>query len=109
MNAIDVGPHPDAPDHYIRMGKPEDWHEADCGSLAVRRVGVTGDIIFEPAVRIVRSDLPSGECIYPAFLSEWLPTDHERELITAGGSIRMLVSGNGLPPVALWAREEDEV
>lgn len=109
MIAIDVGAHPDAPDHYIRFGKPEDWSDEDCGTLAVRRVGVTGDILFEPAVRIVRSQLPSGEEIYPAFMSEWVPTQEERELLISGQPIRMLVSGNGLPPVALWVRAEDEL
>jgi len=108
MIAVDIGPHPDAPDYYIRMGKPEDWDEADCGTLAVRRVAATDDILFEPAVRIVRTDLPSGETFYPAFMSEWLPSEEDRIKIAAGQPIRMLVSGNGLPPVALWVRDEDE-
>ena len=109
MIAVDIGPHPDAPDHYIRMGKPEDWSDEDCGTLAIRRVAATGDILFEPAARIVRSDLPSGESIYPAFLSEWRPTEDELHRLNKGEPIRMLVSGNGLPPVAMWVREESEV
>lgn len=109
MIPADIGPHPDAPDYYIRMGKPEDWDESDCGTLAVRRVGTTGDILFEPAVRIVRSDLPSGETIYPAFMSEWSPTPDELDRLNMGEPIRLLVSGNGLPPMALWVRGEDEV
>jgi hypothetical protein len=109
MIPSDIGAHPDAPDHYIRMGKPDDWDDADCGSLAVRRVATTGDILFEPAVRIVRSDLPSGESLYPAFMSEWVPSIEELALLNAGQPIRMLVSGNGLPPVALWVRSGDEV
>ncbi len=109
MTPADIGPHPDAPTHYIRMGKPENWNEEDCGSLAVRRVGATGDILFEPAVRVCHTVLPSGETVYPAFMSEWEPSEEERARIAAGAPIRMLVSGNGLPPVALWAREDGEV
>lgn len=109
MNAADIGPHPDAPDYYIRMGKPSDWNEKDCGSLAVRRVAATGDILFEPAARIVTNQLPSGEQVYPAFLSEWHPTEEELARLNAGVPIRMLISGNGLPPVALWVRQEGEV
>lgn len=109
MIPSDIGPHPDAPDYYLRMGKPESWSEEDCGSLTVRYLTATGDLFHEPAVRIVRSDLPSGETVYPAFLSEWEPTEEERALIAAGAPIRMLVSGTGLPPIALWARAEGEV
>lgn len=109
MNPGDIGPHPDAPDHYIRMGKPETWVEEDCGVLGVRRVGVTGDLLWEPAARVVRNPLPSGEVIYPAFMSEWYPDADELARIAAGGPIRMLISGNSLPPVALWARHEGEV
>lgn len=109
MEAIDIGPHPQAPDHYIRMGKPADWNEEDCGSLAVRFVGVTGDILFEPATRIVRSELPSGEEIYPAYLSEWSPSQDELDRLNMGEPVRLLVSGTGLPPVALWVRGEDEI
>lgn len=111
----DIGPHPDAPNHYHSFGKPREWSEDDCGTLTVRRVGATGDILFEPATRIVRTDLPSGESIYPAFMSEWVLSAEERErlhnLLDTGGpiSFRMLVSGNGLPPVALWLRGDEEV
>jgi hypothetical protein len=109
MIATDIGPHPDAPDHYIRMGKPADWDEQDCGTLAVRRVGATGDILFEPAVRIVRSQLSSGEEVYPAFMSEWRPTEEELHLLNKGEPVRMLVSGNNLPPIALWVRDDSEI
>lgn len=109
MIAVDIGAHPDAPDYYIQMGKPADWSEEDCGTLAVRRVGVTGDILFEPPVRIVRSDLPSGESIYPAFMSEWVPTPDELDRLNMGEPVRLLVSGNNLPPMAVWVRGDTEV
>lgn len=115
MNPIDIRPHPDAPDHYFAMGKPESWNEEDCGTLCVRRVGVTGDMLVEPAARLVRSQLPSGEEIYPAFQSEWEPSDEEYarivEMVNAGVKprFRTLISGNGLPPVAFWLRGEGEV
>lgn len=109
MTPIDIGAHPDAPDHYIRLGKPADWSDDDCGSLAVRRVVATGDIFFEPAVRIVQSVLPSGETVYPAFLSEWVPSEEELVLLNAGQPLRVLVSGNGLPPMALHVRALDEL
>lgn len=115
MNPTDIGPHPDAPQHYFSMGKPESWDAKDCGSLCVRRVAATGDLLYEPAARIVRSHLPSGEEVYPAFLSEWEPTEEERArilaLLAADAPIlfRMLISGNGLPPAALWLQREDEV
>lgn len=108
MIPSDIGPHPDAPDHYIRMGKPANWDEEDCGSLAVRFVAATGDLFYEPAVRIVRNELPSGQEVYPAYLSEWMPSEEERARIAAGEPIRMLVSGTGLPPIALWVREDGE-
>lgn len=109
MIPVDIGPHPEAPHHYIAMGKPKDWSEDDCGELCVRRVGATGDLLFEPAVRVVRNDLPSGEFIYPAFMSEWRPTEEELARLNKGEPVRMLISGNGLPPVALWVREESEI
>lgn len=115
MIPTDIGPHPAAPDFYFPMGKPANWSDEDCGTLTVRRVGATGDMLHEPAARIVRSDLPSGESVYPAYLSQWSPTDDERgELIRrlmAGEEIefRMLISGGGLPPVALWLRGHGEV
>ncbi len=109
MTPLDIGAHPDAPDFYIRMGKPESWQEEDCGTLCVRRVGATGDMLAEPAARLVRSQLPSGEEVYPAFMSEWQPTEDELARLNAGEPIRMLISGNGLPPVALWVRGEGEV
>lgn len=115
MIPSDIGPHPDAPNHYFPMGKPKDWNEADCGTLTVRLVGATGDMLYEPAARIVRSDLPSGEAVYPAYLSEWVPSDEERahliEKLMNGDAIafRMLVSGRSLPPVALWLKGMGEV
>lgn len=104
----DIGPHPSAPDHYIALGKPSSWKDEDCGTLAVRFVGATGDILFEPAVRLVRSQLPSGEEIYPAYLSEWIPTERELELLAAGRPVRLLISGAGMPPISAWVPEEDE-
>jgi hypothetical protein len=109
MIPVDIGPHPDAPNHYIVFGKPKDWKEEDCSVLATRHVGVTGDVLYEPAVRVVRSPLPSGEDVYPAFLSEWRPTEEELHRLNKGEPLRLLVSGNGIPPVAMWVREEDEV
>lgn len=109
MNPGDIGPHPDAPDHYIRMGKPAAWDDQDCGSLAVRFVGATGDILHEPAARIVRNDLPSGDTVYPAYMSEWYPDEHELAMLAQGQPIRLLISGNGLPPVALWVRGDGEI
>lgn len=105
----DIGPHPDAPDYYVRMGKPESWDDKDCDVLGVRRVAATGDLLFEPAARIVRNPLPSGEVVYPAFMSEWHPSEEELARINTGEPVRMLISGNSLPPVALWVRGEGEV
>lgn len=109
MQPVDIGPHPDAPEHYIRFGKPAEWSEQDCGTLCVRRVATTGDLLVEPAARLVRNILPSGEEIYPAYMSEWRPTQEEIDRIMKGEPIRMLISGNSLPPVSLWVREQDEV
>ena len=108
MNPSDIGPHPEAPEHYIRMGKPADWDEQDCGSLAVRRVAATGELLFEPAARVIRAQLPSGDEVYPAYMSEWLPTLEELERLNKGEPVRMLISGLALPPVALWVREDNE-
>lgn len=105
----DIGAHPEAPHHYIVMGKPESWNEEDCGSLAVRRVATTGDILYEPAVRIVRDQLPSGEEYYPAFMFEMIPSEDERARIAAGHPVRVLICGNGMPPVSVWVPAEDEV
>lgn len=115
MIPADIGPHPAAPNHYISFGKPEDWQDEDCGRLTVRRVGATGDMLYEPAARIVRDDLPSGESVYPSFLSEWLLTNEDRtrvlEAIITGEPvfIRLLLAGNGLQPQSLWVRGEDEI
>lgn len=109
MTPIDIGPHPDAPDHYFRFGKPPSWDEKDCATLCVRRVGATTDMLAEPAARVVKTTLPSGEDVYPAYLSEWTPSAAELELLNAGQPMRLLLSGNSLPPVALWVRAEDEV
>ena len=105
----DIGPHPAAPNHYLQMRKPKEWSDEDCGTLAVRRVGATGDVFEEPAARIVTSQLPSGEQVYPAYLSEWMPTEQERALILAGEPVRLLISGNSLPPCSMWVRQGDEV
>lgn len=115
MQPRDIGPHPDAPAHYFPMGKPKDWNEEDCGTLTVRRVGATGDMLAEPAARLVQNPLPSGEVIYPSFLMEWEPTPEERARMLSilmndwPFVIRQLIAGNGLPPTALWLRAEDEV
>jgi hypothetical protein len=105
----DIGPHPDAPNHYTKFGKPTDWKDEDCGSLGVRRLAATGEMFYEPAARIVRDELPSGEFVYPAFLSEWYPTPDEIERIVAGQPVRCLIAGNGLQPMSLWARNDGEV
>lgn len=109
MIPTDIGPHPDAPDHYFKMGKPESWDEADCGTLSVRRVGATTDMLAEPAARIVRQDLPSGKDIYPCYMSQWRPTPEELALLNKGEPIRLLISGTSLPPVAMWVRGESEI
>ena len=109
MQPTDIGPHPDAPDHYLRFGKPPEWDEQDCADLCVRRVAATGDVLYEPAVRVVRSELPSGDHYYPCFMSEWRPSPEELERLTKGEPIRMLISGTTLPPVSLWVREEGEI
>lgn len=115
MIPSDIGAHPDAPHHYTPMRKPESWADEDCGTLTVRRVGATGDMLHEPAARIVRDDLPSGESVYPSFLMQWVPTDDERaemlRKLMMGEEIefRLLLAGNGLPPHALWLRGMGEV
>jgi hypothetical protein len=109
MNPGDIGPHPDAPQHYITMGRPPSMTDEQCGSLSVRRIGATGDLVCEPAQRVVRQDYEDGQTLYPCFMSEWVPTDEEREQIAAGQPVRMLIVGNSLPPVSLWVRGTDEV
>ena len=109
MIPTDIGPHPAAPDHYIVMGKPKDWDNEDCAKLAVRRVAATGDIFSEPAARIVTSQLPTGAEVYPAYLSEWMPSKEELALLVAGEPVRLLISGNSLPPCSLWVRTGSEV
>lgn len=109
MRPVDIGPHPDAPDHYVALGKPADWNDEDCSSLCIRRVGATGDMFYEPAARIVNNQLASGASVYPAYMSEWRPSAEELELLNKGEPIRMLVSGNVLPPVALWVRGQSEI
>lgn len=115
MIPTDIGPHPDAPDYYFPMGKPKDWDEADCGTLAVRRVGATGDLLHEPAARIVKDELPSGEVIYPSFLAEWEPTDEEcnriLDCLMEGQKprFRVLLAGNNLPPSRIWVKGAEEV
>lgn len=109
MDAIDIGPHPEAPDYYLKMGKPESWSDEDCKSLGVRRMAATGDMLYEPAVRINRHVMPSGEEAFPVFVSEWVPTADELERLNAGQPIRLMVSGTSLPPVAMWVRNEGEV
>ncbi|UIS25260.1 hypothetical protein [Erythrobacter phage vB_EliS-L02] len=108
MNPIDIGPHPEAPDYYMKMGKPESWSEADCGVLCVRRMAATADMLVEPAARVHRQILPSGEEVYPVYVSEWMPTAEELELLKAGQPIRMMVSGTSLPPVAMWVKGSEE-
>lgn len=115
MIPTDIGPHPDAPAYYMPMGKPKEWNEEDCGTLTVRRVGATGDLLHEPAARIVKDELPSGDVVYPSFLAEWVPSEDERDrLITKlleGDpiSFRTLIAGNGLPPMAIWLKGDEEV
>ena len=109
MLPTDIGAHPDAPEHYIPMGKPPEWADEDCSTLFVRRVAATGDLLYEPAVRVVRSDLPSGHEVYPAYMCEWMPSEDDIQQMLAGKGIRMLISGNAMPPVALWVVGEDEV
>lgn len=115
MLPSDIGPHPDAPNHYLAMGKPKDWSDGDCGTLTVRRVGATGEMLVEPAARLVRDDLPSGDVVYPCFMAEWVPTDDERALMISklmqGEEIafRTLIVGNGLAPMSVWLRGEGEV
>jgi hypothetical protein len=115
MLPSDIGAHPDAPNHYFAFGKPKDWAEEDCGTLTIRRVGATGDMLLEPAARLVRNDLPSGESVYPAYLSQWVPSQEEREQLLdkllAGDPIefRTLLASDGLPPMSIWLRGADEV
>jgi hypothetical protein len=97
------------------MGKPAGWSDEDCGTLTVRRVGATGDMLVEPAARVMRDDLPSGEVIYPCFMAEWTLTDEERSemmvMLETGRPIafRTLIVGNGLAPMSVWLRSEGEV
>lgn len=115
MLPSDIGPHPDAPNQYISMGKPAGWSDEDCGTLTVRRVGATGDMLYEPAARVVRDDLPSGEVVYPCFMAEWIPTTEERAqmhaLLMADRpiAIRTLIVGNGLAPMSVWVKGWEEV
>lgn len=110
----DIQPDPDFPNAYAPFGKPESMNDEDCGTLTVLRVGATGDILHEPAARIVSSNPPSGDSVYPCFMSQWSPTQEERErlhnLLDSGEPIdfRMLIVGNGLPPVSLWLRDRFE-
>lgn len=110
MTPIDIGPHPDAPEFYITMARPPSMTDEQCGSLTVRRVGATGDMLSEPAVRIVRQDYADGSPpVYPCYMSEWVPTPEELARINAGAPVRMLIVGGGLPPVSLWVREIGEI
>jgi hypothetical protein len=109
MKPTDIGPHPEAPDYYMKMGKPKDWEEKDCGTLCVRRMVATADMLAEPAARVQRSQLPSGEEVFPVYVSEWVPTPDDLELLKAGQPIRLMISGTSLPPVAMWVRGEAEV
>lgn len=109
MNPIDIGPHPEAPDFYMKMGKPEKWDEADCGTLCVRRMATTADLLAEPAARVHRSALPSGAEVFPVYVSEWMPTPDDLELLKAGQPIRLMISGSALPPVAMWVKGAAEV
>lgn len=109
MTPLDIGPHPDAPQHYISMGRPPSMTDDQCGSLSVRRVAATGDVVCEPAVRVVRQEWENAPDLYPCFMSEWQPTPEELEFLNAGQPVRMLIVGNGLPPASLWVRGTDEI
>lgn len=115
MIPADIGPHPDAPNYYTRMGKPEGWADEDCGTLGIRRVGATGDMLYEPAARIVRDDLPSGDVVYPCFAAEWVLSEDEKDRLLQklldGDRVafRTLICGNGLPPMSLWLKGDEEV
>jgi hypothetical protein len=107
MTPIDIGPHPDAPEHYWPMGKPKNMTDEQCMTLMVRRVGATPDMIKETPVRIVNAG--TEQEAYPGFLSEWTPTPEELERLNAGYPVRMLIVGDGLPPSNLWVRGTDEL
>lgn len=109
MIPVDIGPHPDAPNHYLTMRRPPSMTDEECGSLAIRLIAATGDMAAEPAARVVRQDREGGEPIYPCFMSEWRPTDDELLRLNKGEPVRVLVVGNGLPPMSLWVRGESEV
>lgn len=109
MIPTDIGPHPDAPNYYLTMGRPPSMTDEECGSLSVRRVAATGDMACEPAVRIVQQERDGGEPFYPCFMSEWRPTEDELVRLNKGEPVRMLVVGNNLPPVSMWVRGESEI
>lgn len=109
MIPSDIGPHPDAPQHYVEMKRPPSMTDDQCGSLTIRRVGATGDMLSEPAQRLVRQDYEDAPSIYPCFMSEWVPTPDELERLNAGQPVRMLLVGNSLPPASLWVRGTDEI
>ncbi len=109
MTPIDIGPHPDAPQHYVEMKRPPSMTDSECGSLSIRRVATTGDMVSEPAQRVVRQDRDRGEPFYPCFMSEWMPTPEELERLNRGLPVRMLLVGNALPPASLWVRGDDEI
>lgn len=107
MNPGDIGPHPDAPDYYIAMGKPKDMTDGDCQTLMVRLVGLTGDMVKETAIRIVAVPLETD--VVPGFMSEWYPDADDLARLNAGIPLRMLVVGTTLPPTNLWVRGDAEV
>lgn len=106
MNPGDIGPHPDAPDYYIPMGKPKSMTDNDCQTLMVRLVGATGDMVKEQPIRIV--SVPLETDVMPGFLSEWVPSPEDLAALNAGAPLRMLVVGQTLPPTNLWVRGSDE-
>jgi len=109
MQATDIGPHPDAPDFYLNMRKPESWAEEDCKTLGVRYMAATADKLIEPAARVHKQQLPSGEEVFPVYVSEWQPDAADLERLAAGEPIRLMISGSGLPPVAMWVKSENEI
>lgn len=115
MNPSDIGAHPDAPQHYVPFGRPPGTPEEDCGTLYVRRLAATGDMLYEPAARLVVSNPPSGEGVYPCFQSEWVATEEERvqiaDLLLRGEpiAVRTLLVGNGLPPMSIWLKGREEI
>lgn len=106
MNPGDIGPHPDAPEYYIPMGKPKSMTDNDCQTLMVRLVGATGDMVKEVPIRIV--SVPLETDVVPGFLSEWYPSAEDIERMIAGIPVRMLVVGQTLPPTNLWVRGDGE-